>query len=173
MREPLESGWLTHGPKVAAFEKAFAARHGVPHAVAVTSATTGLHAGTGSVRRSDPATKSSFRHLPGFRRRIASCIAALRRSSRMSNGRRSIWISRTLRRRVTSRTKAIIAVHLFGLCARHGSRCARFFRLRSILSRMPLARRAGRLATAVPGPSAVSQCFHSILGNRSPPARAV
>ena len=29
VREPLESGWLTQGPKVAAFEKAFAERHGV------------------------------------------------------------------------------------------------------------------------------------------------
>ena len=29
LREPLESGWLTQGPKVAAFEEAFAERHGV------------------------------------------------------------------------------------------------------------------------------------------------
>ena len=43
MRGVLQSGWLTHGPKVAAFEKAFALRHGVKHALAVTSATTGLH----------------------------------------------------------------------------------------------------------------------------------
>ena len=38
LREPLETGWLTQGPKVAAFEKAFAARHGVGHALAVDSA---------------------------------------------------------------------------------------------------------------------------------------
>ena len=43
LREPLESGWLTHGPKVTAFEQAFARRHGVKHALAVSSATTGLH----------------------------------------------------------------------------------------------------------------------------------
>src|SRR5215467_13447425 len=43
LREPIESGWLTQGPKVAAFESAFAARHNVKHAIAVTSATTGLH----------------------------------------------------------------------------------------------------------------------------------
>src|SRR6266850_2303198 len=42
-REPFESGWLTQGPKVAAFEKAFAERHRVAHALAVTSCTTGLH----------------------------------------------------------------------------------------------------------------------------------
>src|SRR5947199_1819264 len=40
---PLESGWLTQGPKVAAFEKAFAVRHGVTHAIATTSCTTALH----------------------------------------------------------------------------------------------------------------------------------
>ena len=43
VREPLMSGWLTQGPKVAAFERAFAERHAVPHALAVTSCTTGLH----------------------------------------------------------------------------------------------------------------------------------
>src|SRR5678816_2319464 len=43
IREPLASGWLTQGPKVAAFEKAFAERHDVEHALAVTSCTTGLH----------------------------------------------------------------------------------------------------------------------------------
>src|SRR5207237_4260152 len=43
VREPLTSGWLTQGPKVAEFEKAFAERHGVAHALATTSCTTGLH----------------------------------------------------------------------------------------------------------------------------------
>ncbi|MDP1531998.1 MAG: DegT/DnrJ/EryC1/StrS family aminotransferase, partial [Rubrivivax sp.] len=42
-REPLTSGWLTQGPKVAAFEKAFSQRHAVKHALATTSCTTGLH----------------------------------------------------------------------------------------------------------------------------------
>ena len=31
LREVLRSGWLTQGPRVAAFERAFAERHGVPH----------------------------------------------------------------------------------------------------------------------------------------------
>lgn len=43
LREPLETGWLTQGPKVAAFEKAFAEYHGVRHALATTSCTTALH----------------------------------------------------------------------------------------------------------------------------------
>src|SRR5689334_4515231 len=39
----LESGWLTGGPTVARFEEAFAAAVGAAHAVAVSSATAGLH----------------------------------------------------------------------------------------------------------------------------------
>jgi dTDP-4-amino-4,6-dideoxygalactose transaminase len=41
--EVLRSGWLTQGPRVAEFERRFAAYVGAPHAVAVTSCTTALH----------------------------------------------------------------------------------------------------------------------------------
>jgi dTDP-4-amino-4,6-dideoxygalactose transaminase len=43
VRQVLESGWLTQGPFVSRFEKAFAERHGARHAFAVTSCTTALH----------------------------------------------------------------------------------------------------------------------------------
>lgn len=43
VREVLTSGWLTQGPAVPRFEQAFAARHRVAHAVAVSNATAGLH----------------------------------------------------------------------------------------------------------------------------------
>ena len=39
----LTSGWLTQGPAGPRFEEAFAQRHGVAHAVAVSSSTAGLH----------------------------------------------------------------------------------------------------------------------------------
>lgn len=39
----LRSEYLTQGPTVPAFESAFAAKHQVPHAVAVSNATAGLH----------------------------------------------------------------------------------------------------------------------------------
>src|SRR5215472_10547814 len=39
----LESGWVTGGPQVARFEEAFAGAVGARHAVAVGSATAGLH----------------------------------------------------------------------------------------------------------------------------------
>ena len=41
--EALRSGWLTTGPKVHAFEQAFASYIGAPHAVAVNSGTAALH----------------------------------------------------------------------------------------------------------------------------------
>ncbi|GIN05759.1 aminotransferase DegT [Planomonospora venezuelensis] len=41
--EVLRSGWVAQGPRVAAFEEAFAAAQQVPHAVAVSSCTTALH----------------------------------------------------------------------------------------------------------------------------------
>ncbi|MFF3372550.1 DegT/DnrJ/EryC1/StrS family aminotransferase [Streptomyces sp. NPDC002680] len=37
------SGWVAQGPRVAAFEKAFAERVGAEHGIAVSSCTTGLH----------------------------------------------------------------------------------------------------------------------------------
>ena len=39
----LESGWLTTGPRVKAFERAFAEYVGVPHAIALNSCTAALH----------------------------------------------------------------------------------------------------------------------------------
>ena len=43
--DTLRSGWLTMGPKTKAFEEAFAAAVDAPRAVAVSSATAGLHLG--------------------------------------------------------------------------------------------------------------------------------
>jgi dTDP-4-amino-4,6-dideoxygalactose transaminase len=41
--DALRSGWITTGPRVKAFEDALAAYVGAPHAIAVSSATAGLH----------------------------------------------------------------------------------------------------------------------------------
>lgn len=43
VKRVLDSGWVVQGPEVAAFEKAVGAIHELPHAVAVSSATAGLH----------------------------------------------------------------------------------------------------------------------------------
>ena len=49
VKEPILSGWLTQGPKVAEFERSFAERHNATHALAVTSCTTGLHLALGAL----------------------------------------------------------------------------------------------------------------------------
>ncbi len=43
VRRVLASGWVVQGPEVQAFEQMVAAMHELPHAVAVSSATAGLH----------------------------------------------------------------------------------------------------------------------------------
>ena len=43
VRRPLQSGWVTQGPEVAAFEAEFAALVGAPFACAVSNCTTALH----------------------------------------------------------------------------------------------------------------------------------
>src|SRR5215510_4449850 len=43
VREVIESGWLTQGPRVAEFERLVAEYAGAEHAVAVSSCTTALH----------------------------------------------------------------------------------------------------------------------------------
>ena len=48
--DTLRSGWLTMGPRIKAFEEAFAAWHGAEHAVAVSSGTAALHLACLAVR---------------------------------------------------------------------------------------------------------------------------
>lgn len=116
VREPLMSGWLTQGPKVAAFEKAFAARHDVPCALAVTSCTTGLHlalAGLG-IGPGDEVIVPAFTWVA-----TANVVLYCGATPVFADvDRRTYNIDpQDVSRRITPRTKAIIPVHLFGLCA--------------------------------------------------------
>jgi dTDP-4-amino-4,6-dideoxygalactose transaminase len=60
--EVLESGWVAQGPRVAAFEAAFAGRMAAGHAVAVSSCTTALHLSlvVAGVRPGDDVVVPSF-----------------------------------------------------------------------------------------------------------------
>jgi dTDP-4-amino-4,6-dideoxygalactose transaminase len=116
LREPIESGWLTQGPKVAAFEKAFAARHAVRHALAATSATTGLHLALAALGIG-----------PGDEVIIPAFTWVATANVVIYCGAKPVFVDvdrttfnidpKDLARRVTSRTRAVIPVHLFGLCA--------------------------------------------------------
>lgn len=115
-REPLASGWLTQGPKVAAFEKEFAKRHGVGRALATTSCTTGLHlilAAMG-IGPGDEVIVPAFTWV-ATANVVAYCGATpvFADVDRRTNNIDPADVGR----RVTPRTKAVIAVHLFGLCA--------------------------------------------------------
>lgn len=116
VREPLMSGWLTQGPKVAAFEKAFAERHRVSHALATTSCTTALHlilVGLG-IQPGDEVIVPAFTWV-ATANVVVYCGATpiFVDVDRATNN----IDPQDLARRVTQRTKAVIAVHLFGLCA--------------------------------------------------------
>lgn len=116
VREPLMSGWLTQGPKVAAFEKAFASRHHVSHALAVTSCTTGLHlilAGMG-IGPGDEVIVPAFTWVATAN--VVLYCGATPVFCDVDTATNNIC-PKDLAKRLTPKTKAIIAVHLFGLCA--------------------------------------------------------
>jgi dTDP-4-amino-4,6-dideoxygalactose transaminase len=115
-REPLTTGWLTQGPKVAQFEKAFAERHRVPHALATTSCTTALHlilAAMG-IGPGDEVIVPSFTWVA-----TANSVLYCGATPVLADVDRHTYNidPADVARRVTPRTKAVIAVHLFGLAA--------------------------------------------------------
>ncbi len=120
LREPLETGWLTQGPKVAAFEQAFALRHKVAHAVAVSSATAGLHLALAAlgVGPGDEVIVPSFTWVA-----TANCVVYCGAKPVLADVDRDTFniAPSDMAKRITARTKAVIAVHLFGLCADIGA----------------------------------------------------
>jgi dTDP-4-amino-4,6-dideoxygalactose transaminase len=116
VREPLSTGWLTQGPKVAQFERIFADRHRVQHALATTSCTTGLHlilAALG-IGPGDEVIVPAFTWVA-----TANVVLYCGATPVFADvDRRTYNIDPAdVARKLTARTKAVIAVHLFGLCA--------------------------------------------------------
>ena len=109
----LYSGWLTTGPRAAQFEREFADYVRAPHAVAVNSATAGLHLalaalgiGPGDEVITSPmtfcATVQAILHVGA-----TPVLADIAPNGNIDPER--------IERRITSRTRAIIPVHLAGL----------------------------------------------------------
>ncbi len=115
-RDPIMSGWLTQGPKVAAFEKTFAARHGVKHALATTSCTTALHLALAAlgIGPGDEVIVPSFTWIA-----TANVVLYCGATPVLADVDRTTFNidAADVARKLTPRTKAVIAVHLFGLCA--------------------------------------------------------
>ena len=125
IKEPIMSGWITSGPKVNQFEKLFAEKHDVNHAIAVTSATTALHLALLSLEIGvgDEVIVPAFTWV-STANVVLYCNAKLVFVDIDTN---TFNIDlKDLKRKITSKTKAIIPVHLFGLCAD-------VFRLREIV----------------------------------------
>jgi perosamine synthetase len=116
VRTVLESGWLTQGPWVNRFEEAFAARHEVKHALAVTSCTTALHLALLAVGVG-----------PGDEVIVPAFTWVATANVVVHCGATPVFVDiapetynidpDAVRRALTPRTRAVIAVHLFGLTA--------------------------------------------------------
>ncbi len=115
-KEPIFSGWITQGPKVKEFEDIFAKRHNVKHALAVSNCTTALHLALVAlgVTAGDEVIVPAFTWVS-----TANAIVYC--------GATPVFIDvdpvtfnidvKQLKAKITAKTKAIIPVHLFGLCA--------------------------------------------------------
>jgi perosamine synthetase len=115
-RGPLIEGWLTQGPRVAAFEKAFAQRHQVKHAFAASSCTTALHLILAAldIGPGDEVIVPAFTWVS-----TANVVVYCGATPVFADIDRATYNldAASVKARITPRTKAIIAVHLFGLCA--------------------------------------------------------
>lgn len=116
VREPLLSGWLTQGPKVAQFEKEFAKLHDVNHALAVTSCTTGLHLALAAmgVGPGDEVIVPAFTWVATAN--VVLYCGATPVFCDVDTDTFNIKVE-DIASKITERTKVIIPVHLFGLCA--------------------------------------------------------
>jgi dTDP-4-amino-4,6-dideoxygalactose transaminase len=116
VQEPLESGWVVQGPFVRRFEQEFSAFTGSPHAAATSSCTTALHLAVAALG----AQTGDEVIVPAF-----TWVATPNVVEYM--GARPVFADIRLdtfnidpglaAAAVTSRTRGIIPVHLFGLCA--------------------------------------------------------
>jgi perosamine synthetase len=115
-REPLVNGWLTSGPKVREFEQLFAERHQVKHALAVTSATTALHLALVALEVG-PGDEVI---VPAFTWVSTANVVLYCGATVVFADVDPVTFNmdpEDLKKRISPKTKAIIPVHLFGLCA--------------------------------------------------------
>lgn len=116
LKRCLDSGWVTQGPLTAEFERLFRQRHRAEHALATTSCTAALHlaALVLGLRPGDEVIVPAFTWVTS-----AHCAEYM--------GARAMFVDvdpatfnlspERLEAAITPRTRAIVAVHLFGLAA--------------------------------------------------------
>jgi dTDP-4-amino-4,6-dideoxygalactose transaminase len=117
LAEVIDSGWITMGERVRAFEQAFALEHGAADAVAVTSCTAGLH-----------LIMDAFGIGPGDEVLVPSLTFVATVNSILYAGARPVLVDiqsleepiislADAARKVTSRTKAVVVMHYAGYLA--------------------------------------------------------
>ncbi len=114
--EVLDSGILAQGPRVAAFEKAFAEMTGVKHAIATSSGTTALYLsllahgiGEGDEIITSPFTFIASSNAPLFVGAVPIFVDIDTQTFNLD--------ANQIEAAITPRTKAILPIHLYGLCA--------------------------------------------------------
>lgn len=115
--EVLRSGWLTLGPRTAAFEEAFAERLGARHAIAVSSCTAALHLSylAAGVGPGDEVIVPSFT----FAATAAAAVycGASPVFADITSREQPMLDPEDVERRITPRTRAVCAVHYAGYAA--------------------------------------------------------
>lgn len=116
VKEPILKGWLTQGSQVAKFEAEFSNMHNVSHALATTSCTTALHSALVAmgIGPGDEVIVPAFTWV-STANIVLYCGATLVFCD-VDIKTYNIKVS-DISSKITDRTKAIIPVHLFGLCA--------------------------------------------------------
>jgi dTDP-4-amino-4,6-dideoxygalactose transaminase len=126
----LESGWLTMGPRIAAFEQALADYVGTEHAVTVSSGTAALHLAclAAGIGPGDEVIVPAFTFVASAA--AVRYVGATPVLCDVVSPREFVLDPADVARRITPRTKAVIAVHFCGypaavaelraLCDEHG-----------------------------------------------------
>ena len=116
IQEPLRSGWLVQGPHTKSFEDSWCAFTGSKYSIAVTSCTTALHLSLAALglKPDDEVIVPAFTWISSanvvehLNAKVVFCDIDLKTFNIDVN---------QIAEKITSKTKAIIPVHLFGLAA--------------------------------------------------------
>lgn len=117
LKECLDSGWVTQGPMTERFEELFKAEHKAGYAVSTSSCTAALHLAVLAlgIKPGDEVIVPAYTWVTS-----ASCVEYVDADVRFVDVERETMNidPQKIEEAITPRTKAIIAVHLFGCSAR-------------------------------------------------------
>lgn len=114
--EPLRSGWIVQGPKVAEFEQRFASFTSAPHAIATSNCTTALHIAVAALelKPGDEVIVPAFTWVSTAN--VVEYMGATPIFCDIDLTTFNIDVAQ-IESLITPRTVGILPVHLFGLCA--------------------------------------------------------